>query len=97
MGALCNPTYISGNSTRISTCKNSIDQMHVSMSTLWQAVPPACAPWKNGLTTSSACTTANNNLIAGAYYVTPLGNVKISSYLTDSIKKNLWSNPALAG
>jgi len=95
---LCNSTYIIGNSARITTCKTSIDQIFFQLnSTTWQPLPLACAPWKNGLPASSACTNANNVLIASAYYVTSFGNVSITSALTESIKQNLWSNPALIG
>jgi len=66
-----------------------------NMSSVWQNVPLACAPWRNGSYVSDKCNTANNNLIASAYYVTPNGKVSISSTLTDSIRQGLWANPEI--
>jgi len=95
MSALCNPTFITKNSTRISNCKTSVDGMFSQMNPLWQAVPASCALWKSS-STSTACDTANKKLTENAYYTSPTGLVPVTSALTDSIKQNLWGNPELA-
>ncbi len=94
MAAICTPSYVGKNPTRISGCKTSIDQMFSRMNPRWQAVLQSCALWK-ARSSASACNTANNNLIAFASYNTPDGPVKISSSLTESFKPKLWNNRAL--
>jgi len=97
MGVLCDKTEITGKSTRILTCKTAINSMFSNMGPLWRTVLSSCAPWKGGLSKSSACSTANNNLIAGAYYNSPEGQIKINAHLTESIKQGLWENLSLQG
>ena len=102
MGKLCDPTYISGNSTRINGCKNAVNTMTLGMSIHWQKVRKECGQWSmngfTGLATSTLCSAANIALQNNAYYIGPDGSqIKVSSALTDSVVQGLWSNPALQG
>jgi len=98
---ICNTTDMGTDPTRLSDCKNGVDKMALNMSTYWQAVRRECGQWAwtgfIGNKDSSNCAAANNNLIANAYYVTPIGRVYVTSALTNSVNVGLWGNTKLKG
>ncbi len=100
MQALCSPTYVSGNSARISYCKTSTNTMFMGMNIYWQAVLNSCAPWKAGYSSapsSVACNQANENLMKNAFYLSPDKTpISIKADLIKSVNQRLWGNPALA-
>jgi len=95
MAILCNISYVTGYPDRKTTCKNAIDIMAGNMSQVWRNVPANCAVWKGKSSASPECTAANNDLIARANYTSPIGKMKITSSLTQSMITNLWSNTNL--
>jgi len=101
MGKLCNPTYMSGNSVRISECKNAINTMTLGMNIFWRNVRRDCGQWPlNGFTgavTSNDCTYANNQLQNNAYYIADGIKIYVTSDLTSTVNAGLWGNPALKG
>jgi len=99
--AICNSSYIKGNSARISTCKNSVDTMFRSLSSVWRDVRKYCGQWSfdgavKGSSTSQSCTNANNALQADAKYSVMVDGVSssfsVTAALTDSVKQFLWGN-----
>ena len=95
--ALCNPSYISRNSTRITECKNAVDTITKGLSTLWKNVRKNCGKWsfdgRIGSVTSSNCNNANNALKANAYYILPDGNKQyLDTAFINSVKAGLWEN-----
>jgi len=101
---ICNSTA----SINKTLCQTGVDQMVGQMSPWWQKVRRECGQWRwidqfIGSNTSSRCATANSDLIANAYYTvwnpeTWLDDIfKVTSALTDSVQKGLWSNAALWG
>ena len=100
MGKLCDPTYMSGNSVRISECKNAVNSMTLGMSDLWKNVRRECGQWSfNGFTgnvSSPDCNTANTNLLDNAYYVTHDGTkIYVTSALTSTVNAGVWGITAL--
>jgi len=103
VGAICNPSYMGSNATRVSYCKDGTNKISQVLSPLWQAVRRECGQWRwtdgfIGNKASSGCVTANSNLIKYAYYMSPEGTkVYVTSSLTNSLMANLWSNTKLNG
>jgi len=102
MAALCNtsdPTW-SSDAVKRGRCRTAVNDMYGNMNPWWQAVRKNCGQWPfilNGITStgvypSSACTTANDNLIRNAVYNRLDGStVKIDSSFTNSQNAGLWN------
>jgi len=100
---ICNSAASSFSKT---LCQTGVNDMVKQMSPWWQKVRRECGQWRwidqfNGSYTSSSCATANSDLIANAKYSVwnpdawAYDTVPVTSDLTNSIIKQLWSNPAL--
>ena len=99
MGKLCNPTYMSGNSVRISECKNAVNSMTLGMNIFWQNVRRECGQWSwngsTGAVTSHNCISANNQLENNAYYIADGTKIYVTSALTSTVNAGVWGNTAL--
>jgi len=99
-GALCKPTYIAGNNTRISDCRNAVNTMNRGLSSFWQNVRKSCGQWSFdgiiGSVTSSNCVNANNALKTNAFYILPDGSKQyVDDPFIDSVNTGLWGNTVL--
>jgi hypothetical protein len=105
MAKICNTTDPTWDSTKKANCQTGVNKMFGNMNSHWQAVRYYCGQWPftlNGVTypagvyPSTACTTANSNLIAKGFYRLMDGSqVPVTSVLTDSINLRLWGNTVL--
>lgn len=103
MGKICDPTYISANTTRINDCKTAVNTMTLGMSIYWQNVRRQCGQWTyntvdgfKGSVISNNCYLANQALQQNAYYTTPDGQrIPVTAALTNSVNSGLWGNPFL--
>ena len=98
--AFCDPTYISGNLTRINACKYAVDTMTRGLSSLWQTVRKNCGQWsfdgRIGSVNSQNCINANDALKTNAYYILPDGTRQyVDDPFIGSVNTGLWGNPAL--
>jgi len=99
-GAICNPNYIEGNSDRIKTCKDRVNEMTTSLSLPWQNVRKYCGKWSFndviGSPDSLSCNNTNILLQKNAFYTLNDGTtVRVTPALTESVMEGLWRNPAL--
>ena len=95
-GALCNPTYIFGNSTRKTQCRDAVDTMTRGLSSVWQNVRKSCGQWSFdgliGSVNSQNCINANHAL-KSAFYILPDGNRQyVDAPFIDSVNEGLWRN-----
>jgi len=100
MAKICNTVYISGNSTRISQCKDGVNSMTSQMNNFWQNVRKECGQWSyNGFTGSVKsinCYSANQALHKNAFYLAADNTrIMVDSSVTNSINSGLWGNPSL--
>lgn len=100
MAKMCDPVYLSTNSTRINYCKNSVNSLTLQMNFYWQKVRKECGQWPFngtiGVATSVACADANIALQRNVSYTAVDGTlIKVTPALTDSVNQALWSNPVL--
>ena len=97
--AFCDPTYILGNSTRKTACRNAVDTMTKGLSPVWQTVRKNCGQWSFddliGSVNSQNCINANNAL-KSAFYILPDNSKQyVDAPFIDSVNTGLWGNPAL--
>jgi len=104
MAKICNTTDPTWDSTKNANCQTGVNQMFGTFNSWWQAVRKECGQWPftlNGVTStgvypSTACTTANSNLIANGFYRQMDGSlVRVTSNLTGSMDLRLWGNTVL--
>jgi hypothetical protein len=100
IGKICNATDMETDKSRIIECKNAVDEMTQSMSHLWQNVRKECGQWMwkdqtIGNLNSVKCADANSQLEKNAYYIARDVQYFVTSPLTKSISRGLWSNPNL--
>ena len=101
MAKICNTTDPTWDSTKNANCQTGVNQMFGTFNSWWQAVRKECGQWpftQNGTSypagvyQSPACTTANSNLIANAFYIQDDGSqVPITLGFTSSLNARLWS------
>jgi hypothetical protein len=95
-GAFCNPSYISGNPTRLSECRSAVDTITRGLSSLWKNVRINCGKWSfdgrpAGLFNSSNCENANNAL-KSAYYILPdTSKQYVDIAFINSVNAGLWA------
>lgn len=96
IAAVCNPSYIGNDPSRVSNCRNTIDTIADGLNSYWQDVRSECGQWsfKGRIGSSSGCTDAVAALRANAYYVLPDGSKSYVTFqLTESLRVGLWQNP----
>ena len=96
MSKICNTA---DSSFVMGRCHTGVNMMYGGMNSHWQNVRKECGQWPftqngtsyTGVYPSPACTTANSNLIANAFYIQNVRRVPVTSGLTESTDVGLWS------